>query len=214
MPDDVAGAPAETDRAARSRSRILGAARAEFAAAGFGGGRVERIATRAGINKERIYAYFGDKRSLFAAAVASAVEELGAVRITGSDGPAGWAERLFDFMADHPDTVRLLRWSHLESDAPSEEADARLVDLPRPEDAVVRWQRDGLVPPDLDAHDLVVLVLGMCEVFHAPPYRPEGRNAFAVERRRRALVRRTVALLADAGAEPGGAARRDQPSPL
>jgi AcrR family transcriptional regulator len=204
MSDETGRTAADADRASRSRARILEAARAEFAAAGFGGGRVERIATRAGINKERIYAYFGDKRSLFAAAVASAVEELGAVPIAGSGGPAGWAERLFDFMADHPDTVRLLRWSHLESDAPTDEADARLAGLPRPEDTVVGWQREGLVPAELDAHDLVVLVLGMCEVFHAPPYRPEGRDAFAVERRRRALVRHAVALLAQ---QPPSASR-------
>lgn len=189
-------APPEVDRAARSRARILQAARTEFAAVGFGGGRVERIATGAGINKERIYAYFGDKRSLFAAAVASAVEELGTVAVTGPDGLPGWAERLFDFMADHPDTVRLLRWSNLESDAPSEETDERLVGLPRPEEAVARWQREGLVPSTWDPHDLVVLVLGLCEAFHAPPYRPDGRDAAAVERRRRALVRHAVALLA------------------
>jgi AcrR family transcriptional regulator len=188
--------PGEADRASRSRARILEAARAEFAASGFGGGRVERIAARAGINKERIYAYFGDKRSLFAAAVASAVEELGEVVVAGPDGLSGWAERLFDFMAGHPDTLRLLRWSNLESDAPSEETEVRLVDLPRPEETVARWQRDGLVSPEWDPHDLVVLVLGLCEVFHAPPYRPEGADSADVERRRRALVRHTVTQLA------------------
>ncbi|HET6825577.1 MAG TPA: TetR family transcriptional regulator, partial [Amnibacterium sp.] len=114
MSETVPLPPGEADRASRSRARILEAARAEFAASGFGGGRVERIAARAGINKERIYAYFGDKRSLFAAAVASAVEELGEVVVAGPDGLSGWAERLFDFMAGHPDTLRLLRWSTLE----------------------------------------------------------------------------------------------------
>ena len=196
MSETVPVPPGEADRASRSRARILEAARAEFAASGFGGGRVERIAARAGINKERIYAYFGDKRSLFAAAVASAVEELGEVVVAGPDGLSGWAERLFDFMAGHPDTLRLLRWSTLEADAPSEEAEVRLVDLPRPEETVARRQRDGLVSPEWDPHDLVVLVLGVCEVFHAPPYRPEGADAAEVERRRRALVRHTVTLLA------------------
>lgn len=195
MPEDVAIVTGERDRAARSRSRILDAARTEFAAVGFGGGRVERIAAGAGINKERIYAYFGDKRSLFAAAVASAVEELGSVVVAGPDGLPGWAERLFDFMADHPETLRLLRWSNLESDAPSEETDERLAELPRPEEAVARWQRDGVVPAAWDPHDLVVLVLGLSETFHAPPYRPVGPDAAVVERRRRALVRHAVALL-------------------
>jgi AcrR family transcriptional regulator len=193
--ETVPGTPGEADRASRSRARILEAARAEFAASGFGGGRVERVATRAEINKERIYAYFGDKRSLFAAAVASAVEELGTVVVAGPGGLSGWAERLFDFMADHPDTLRLLRWSNLESDAPSEETDERLVGLARPEETVARWQRDGLVPAEWDPHDLVVLVLGICEAFHSPPFRPEGPDAATTDRRRRALVRHTVALL-------------------
>ncbi|MGN6445243.1 TetR family transcriptional regulator [Amnibacterium sp.] len=191
------GEPTDLDRASRTRARILQAARAEFAAAGFGGGRVERIAARAGSNKERIYAYFGDKRSLFAAAVASAVEELGGVAVAGPDGLGGWAERLFDFMAAHPDTLRLLRWAHLESDAPAEEADERLAELPRPEDAVARWQQQGLVSARWDPHDLVVLVLGLCEVFHTPPYRPGEPGAAAVDARRRALVRHAVSLLAE-----------------
>lgn len=199
MTDVDPGAPSDADRAARTKSRILEAARAEFAAAGFGGGRVERIAARAGINKERIYAYFGDKRSLFSTAVASAVEEIGTVPLADADGLGGWAERLFDFMAGRPDTLRLLRWSNLESDAPAEETDRRLAGLPRPEDAVARWQQQGVVPADLDPHDLVVLVWGLCEVFHAPPYRPDSAEAAAVDARRRALVRQTVAALGEAG---------------
>jgi AcrR family transcriptional regulator len=205
VPEAVPIPPGEADRASRSRARILEAARAEFAASGFGGGRVERVAARAGINKERIYAYFGDKRSLFAAAVASAVEELGTVVVAGPGGLSGWAERLFDFMADHPDTLRLMRWSNLESDAPSEETDEQLAGLDRPEETVARWQRDGLVPSEWDPHDIVVLVLGICEAFHTPPFRPDGPDATSTNRRRRALVRHAVALLTD---EPAVEPRR------
>jgi AcrR family transcriptional regulator len=201
MTDADPAATTDADRAARTRSRILDAARAEFAAAGFGGGRVERVASRAGSNKERIYAYFGDKRSLFSAAVASAVEEIGTVPLTDAEGLGGWAERLFDFMAGHPDTIRLLRWANLESDAPAEETDRRLADLPRPEDVVAHWQQEGVVPAHWDPHDLVVLVWGLCEVFHTAPYRPDGVDAAAVDGRRRALVRTAVAALASADPE-------------
>lgn len=197
MPEGEAVPPGDGDRATRARARILEAARTEFAAFGFGGGRVERIAARAEINKERIYAYFGDKRSLFATAVASAVEELGTVAVAGPDGLSGWAERLFDFMAAHPETLRLLRWSDLESDAPSEETDEQLAGLPRPQETVARWQREGLVPAEWDPHDLVVLVWGLCEAFHAPPFRAEGPHAAETDRRRRALVSHAVSLLAD-----------------
>ena len=49
-----------------TRRRILDAARTEFAAHGYAGARVDAIAQRAGSNKRMLYAYFGDKRSLFA----------------------------------------------------------------------------------------------------------------------------------------------------
>src|SRR5262245_20402677 len=41
---------------------ILAAATTEFATHGFGGGRVDRIAARAGVNKRMIYHHFGHKR--------------------------------------------------------------------------------------------------------------------------------------------------------
>lgn len=55
-------------RHGESREAILAAARAEFGAHGYAGARVGRIATRAGLNKQLIYYYFGSKAGLHAAA--------------------------------------------------------------------------------------------------------------------------------------------------
>ena len=56
------------DRAETSpRERILDAASAEFAAAGFAGARVDDIAARAGVNKAMLYYHVGDKEALYAA---------------------------------------------------------------------------------------------------------------------------------------------------
>lgn len=52
---------------AATRRRILAAAAAEFARAGFAGARVDRIAGDAAANKRMLYHYFGDKRGLLAA---------------------------------------------------------------------------------------------------------------------------------------------------
>ena len=49
-----------------TKRRILDAAVAEFAAHELDGTTIERIAGVAGVNKERIYNYFGGKRDLFA----------------------------------------------------------------------------------------------------------------------------------------------------
>jgi AcrR family transcriptional regulator len=49
------------------RERILVAAGGEFARAGLGGARVERIASEAGVNVRMLYYYFGSKDELFVA---------------------------------------------------------------------------------------------------------------------------------------------------
>ena len=48
-----------------TRQRIFDAAVQEFSENGFAGARIDRIAKAAGINKQRIYAYFRDKEGLF-----------------------------------------------------------------------------------------------------------------------------------------------------
>ena len=48
-----------------SRDIIAQVAAEEFAAFGFNGSRVDRIATKSGINKRMIYEYFGDKEGLY-----------------------------------------------------------------------------------------------------------------------------------------------------
>lgn len=51
------------------RNRIIVAARSEFAAHGYAGARVARIAQTAGVNKQLVFYYFGSKTGLHAAAV-------------------------------------------------------------------------------------------------------------------------------------------------
>ncbi len=52
------------------RSAILASATAEFAAHGYHGARIERIAAAAGANKQLIFHYFGSKDGLYDAVVA------------------------------------------------------------------------------------------------------------------------------------------------
>ena len=47
------------------RDRLLAAGLAEFAEKGPAGARVEAISRRAGVNKQLIYYYFGDKTGLY-----------------------------------------------------------------------------------------------------------------------------------------------------
>ncbi len=49
----------------KSRQELLRAARLEFSERGLSGARVDEIASRAGVNKQLLYYYFGDKETLY-----------------------------------------------------------------------------------------------------------------------------------------------------
>jgi len=59
-----------------TRQKLLTAARREFADAGLAGARVDEIAARAGVNKQLVYHYFGDKDSLYLAVLEWVYEEI------------------------------------------------------------------------------------------------------------------------------------------
>jgi TetR/AcrR family transcriptional regulator len=60
--------PRSDEERARNARRILDVAVKEFAAKGLAGARVAEIAKRAGVNKQLLYYYFGNKVQLFGAA--------------------------------------------------------------------------------------------------------------------------------------------------
>ncbi|QAY70831.1 TetR/AcrR family transcriptional regulator [Xylanimonas protaetiae] len=94
--------------------RILAAAGDEFAEHGLAGARVDRIAARAGANKERIYANFGGKDALFDRVLADRIAELLDTVPFDADDLPGYAERLFRFTVERSDLTRLLLWHTLE----------------------------------------------------------------------------------------------------
>src|SRR3954447_7034246 len=96
-----------------TQQRLRAAACAEFAEHGVAGTTVTRIARRAGVNKERLYAYFGDKDALFDEVLTEALEELS--RAVAPDGLrfqdlGEFAGRTFDYYRQHPELARLLQW--------------------------------------------------------------------------------------------------------
>lgn len=98
-----------------TRQKLLAAARREFAHSGLAGARVDEIAARAGVNKQLVYHYFGDKDSLYLAVLEWVYEEIRAQeRKLNLEGlPAGQAirkliESSFDHLEAHPDFIVLL----------------------------------------------------------------------------------------------------------
>jgi TetR/AcrR family transcriptional regulator len=98
-----------------TRQKLLAAARREFALNGLAGGRVDEIAARAGVNKQLVYHYFGDKDALYLAVLEWVYEEIRAQeRKLNLEGlPPDKAikkliEASFDHLAAHPDFIVLL----------------------------------------------------------------------------------------------------------
>jgi TetR/AcrR family transcriptional regulator len=106
--------PQRRDPAA-TRKKLLTAARREFAKSGLAGARVDEIAARAGVNKQLVYHYFGDKDALYLAVLEWVYEELRAQeRKLNLEGlpPEKAIKKLiessFDHLAAHPDFIVLL----------------------------------------------------------------------------------------------------------
>ncbi len=136
--------------------RIVAAARHEFASAGFSGARVDRIARRAGVNKQLLFYYYHSKRGLFQAVLSRGARELEqaltAVAL-GTGAAAGPLERLraaleaqFDFLARNPDLVTLLTQAGRSDARPFAPAISRLVVL------LAEGQGLGQVRDDVDPH--------------------------------------------------------------
>jgi TetR/AcrR family transcriptional regulator len=98
-----------------TRRKLLTAARREFARNGLAGARVDEIADRAGVNKQLVYHYFGDKDALYLAVLEWVYEEIRTQeRKLNLEGlPPDKAirkliESSFDHLALHPDFILLL----------------------------------------------------------------------------------------------------------
>lgn len=105
-----------------TKRKLLDAGARQFAAHGFAGARMEAIGQDAGVNKERVYQYFGDKRGLYAAVLADQLDALlddADVTGTGPSAVGAYAGRLFDRFRANPMPARMLAWESLELEHPA-----------------------------------------------------------------------------------------------
>src|SRR4026207_463019 len=92
----------------RARGRILAAALQEFAAKGFAGARVARIARRARVNKRMLYHYFGNRAGPSREALGRELGERVAGATAAPDDPAEWLAYWLDIACRDTDWVRLM----------------------------------------------------------------------------------------------------------
>ena len=146
---------------AATKARILEAATAEFAAAGLAGARVDRIADRAGANKQLIYAYFGSKERLFDTTIQTQLGRvLDAVPFDAKDLP-GYSARFYDLLAGEPALLRLWRWQALERPGALAELPAAVESTVAKLVALSEAQAAGVVDASLPAEGLLDVVLAL-----------------------------------------------------
>jgi AcrR family transcriptional regulator len=155
----------------RTRRRILDAATAEFARAGLGGARVDRIAARSRANKRMLYYYFGSKEALFLAALEESYARIRSAErdldLEHSD-PREALRRLVDFtwryFVENPEFMTLLnsenlhKGRHVKRSRRVREMHSPLVETLR---AILRrGERAGLFRRGLDPVQLYISIAG------------------------------------------------------
>jgi TetR/AcrR family transcriptional regulator len=159
-----------------TRRAILAAARSEFSAHGLSGGRVLRIAERAGVNKQLIYYYFGSKDDLYRAALESVYAEIRALErglkladLTPAAAMAALIRFSFDYLARHPDFIGMLNHEnatgarHVRSSAAIRATNSPLIELVAA--TLKRGVDAGVFRGAVDPVELYVSLAGMSYFF-------------------------------------------------
>lgn len=188
----------------RTKALLLEAGAAEFSAYGLAGARVDRIADAAGVNKERIYSYFGSKQGLFGAVLTDQLARvMDAVPLEGN-GPEAvvdYAGRVLDYQCAHPELARLTMWEGLELGAPVDEevrAERTAAKLARLREAVPALSQQ-------QAAELLLTIITLADGYQALPQmdrlytQGEPRDPARIARRRSAITGAVRAILADLG---------------
>lgn len=153
----------------RTRGSIVAAARAEFAARGYSGARMEQIAQRAGVKKELIYHYFRGKEQLFEEvrteqlADAEADQALPQSPLADrSLDPSSLFAWRFKRMLGDLEWIKLLTWEAVQTDvAPPPNEDSRRATIRKSIAAIKAAQKGGSLPADLDARFLQLAVFSL-----------------------------------------------------
>ncbi|MEJ2867752.1 TetR family transcriptional regulator [Actinomycetospora sp. OC33-EN08] len=198
---------------ARTKQRLLDAAVHEFSRHGPEGARVDRVAQRAGVNKERIYQYFGSKQKLFSAVLEQEMIKLAAavpLTVEQAADLGEFAGRVYDYHRHYPHYLRLLLWEGLDPDPAGSEPPAVAAAVERAEHyrenvrAIEVAQAGGALRSDVAAAHLLYVARALAAWWLAVPSAITlmlGELAReSAEDRRKVLVR----LVDEATRAPGG----------
>ncbi|EOQ62196.1 TetR family transcriptional regulator [Acinetobacter sp. IRS14] len=189
-----------------TKQKILKAAISEFALHGPDGTTVDKIAKIAGVNKERIYNYFGAKRDLFAVVLSNELIKVAQsvpLKSFEEEDIAEYAGRVYDYHCVHPELSRLLLWEGLiysSQEVPNE--NIRCENYNCKIEAIKKEQDEGRVTDEIEASYLTFLILALANSWFMLPqvarmFTPvedidnphEKRRAMIIESAKRLLVK-------------------------
>ncbi|MWV58651.1 TetR/AcrR family transcriptional regulator [Rathayibacter sp. VKM Ac-2754] len=192
-----------------TKRRILAAAAREFTERGPDATTMERIARIAGVNKERVYNYFGSKPELFAAVLReklAVVAETIPIESSTPEGIGEYAGRLFDYNRAHPELVRLVLWEALSFPSEVPEEQQRRSYYAQKTAALAEAQSAGSLTPGLPPEHLNFLLLALAGYWYAVPQvarmMTESGGGAEIDRRRAGVVEAARRLVTPEGAAP------------
>ncbi len=186
---------------AGTKRKIAAAGLVEFAEYGPHGTTVERIAARAGVNKERIYAYFGGKTALFSTLVREKVDQVAAavpLVVSSVEDLGTFAGASFDYQVAHPELARLLVWEGMADTGAVPEEAARGALYRAKVEAVAGAQRCGAIDDGIDPAHLIFLIFALVSWWSASPHIARMLSAHhgddQLSRRRASVIEATIRL--------------------
>jgi AcrR family transcriptional regulator len=165
-----------TRDAERTRAAILDAATQEFARHGLGGARVDRIATKADINKRMLYHYFGAKEALFLAVleatyarIRTAEQSLSLLDVKPAESVRRLIEFTWRYYLGHPEFLTLLnsenlyRARHLKRSRSLRAMNSPVIDTLAK--VLARGEREGVFRGSVDPLQLYVSIAALAYFF-------------------------------------------------
>ncbi len=192
-------------KSAATAAAILAAATREFASHGFGGGRVDRISERAGVNKRMIYHHYGSKQGLYLAVLEaayrrarSAEQELNFEALTPREAMTDLIEFTFDSFVHDRTFIKLLNDENLHKAAHLKRS-KRIAEMHSPLLAImrrilVRGAEQGVFRSDIDPMQTWISIAAVSYFYFSNIYtlstifRQDFDNRAAHAKRRRHVV--------------------------
>jgi AcrR family transcriptional regulator len=178
-----------------TKERILEAAFEEFSSYGIAGARVDRIAKKAGCNKNMIYIYFENKETLFTTVLQNNLTRVYEENTFTPDDLPGYAAGVFDFAMANPELFRLMAWYGLEQNTVNLNERAQVQQKKIQE--VMNAQSSGLIGTTFAPGFLLTAIMALATAWTpANPFGPSyDPDALKVPAETRDAISKAVSLI-------------------